>query len=287
MAPVLALLRQVGGLAESVAFERSFKLSQGRLDRDRLLLGIDRPADAAGLDEAICRVCDALGMPQAHLRDFRHQLARANHVYFGAERAGASLTLKGYLEFRDAIAQALQAAPAGSAAFQLFTGYKWGAVGSPLQAVTQYHWQPGLSSAGILERLRQLAGATPDARLWGLIVQCAERALERLPPQALQFVEVRETGHPRASIDLNVYRLGCCIDELRPMLDEMVRHFGLQTEDTARFLTRIGRERVGHVAGGVDRQGRGFLTVYHGGTRVAGRLLQSATLAAPDRAGGP
>lgn len=279
---VLALLQQVGGLADAVSFERSFRLSQGRLDRDRLLLGIDRPVGIAGLDDAICRVCSAIGMPPDHQRDFRHQLARANHVYFGVERAGAVLTLKGYLEFRDAIAAAPQADAAGAQAVALYTGYKWAAVGDAAQAVSQYLWQPDLSSAGILQRLEQLAAPTPDALPWRWITRCAQQALQRLAPQTLQFVEVREAGQPRCSVDLNVYRLASCIDDERSWLDEAVRHFGLQTADTTGFLARIGRQRVGHVAGGIDRHGHGFLTVYHGGTHVAGRQLQTATLAGLD-----
>lgn len=278
---ILSMIRQVGQLASRVEFERSFKLTSGRLSSDRLLLGIDRSSRTAGAHEAIASLCHTIGMPSENLPTFLEALPEANHVYFGAERDGQSLTFKAYLEFRDKVASQPADAAGRPQAGELYVGYKWDAADPARRAVSHYQWFPGLSPGEIQHRVQGLVGGDPQAGLQAVISAFFARALTAITPQAIQFLEVREVGNPRKSFDINVYKMESrLVDWLAPL--RMAReHFALPAEAFDALLERIGTERLGHIAGGVDRHGRDFLTLYHGGTAMDGNRLAQATLASP------
>lgn len=276
---ILSMIRQVGQLASRVEFERSFKLTSGRLSSDRMLLGIDRPSRTTGVDEAIVSLCHTIGMPSEYLPAFQDALPDANHVYFGAERDGQSLTFKAYLEFRDKVTSQPAGAAGQPQAGEMYVGYKWDAADPARRAVSHYHWFPDLSPGEIRHRVEGLVGGDPQAGLGALTAALVARALEAVTPQAIQFLEVREVGNPRKSFDINVYKMESrLVDWLIP-LRMASEHFAPPAEAFDALLGRIGKERVGHLAAGVDRQGRDFLTVYHGGTALDGNRLAQATLA--------
>lgn len=276
---VVSMMRQVGRLAVRVEFERSFKLTRGRLSSDRLLLGVRRSPGTNAADEAIAALCHTIGMPSDLLRAFRAALGDANHVYFGAERDGSSLTFKAYLEFRDTIAQRALEGQARSPAAELYTGYKWDPANPSRHAVSHYHWLADLSPDQILQRVQDLGGGDARAGLGAVTTSIVARALETLTPQAIQFLEVREEGNPRRSFDINVYKVGARLVDWLPAWRLARDHFAVPAEPFDALFGRIGTERVGHLAAGVDRHGRDFLTLYYGGTAIDGQRLAQATLA--------
>lgn len=281
---VLTLIRLVGALAPRVDFERSFKLSQGRLAADRLLLGVAREArtGAAG-DEDFTAVCRAIGMPSELLQDFRLAARAANHVYFGAERDAQSVTFKAYLEFRNRIMRR-EPDPGGAAKpHELFVGYKWDPADPARRAVSHYRWWPGLAPAEILRRVQAILDSGAPAGLRDLTVAMTSRAMAGGAPEALQYVEVREDGNARRSFDINVYKTGQRLLDLRAELKRAQVHFELDEVEFDSLLQRIGSERLGHLAAGIDRQGRGFVTAYYGGVTLDGRRLTQATLAGSSR----
>ena len=276
---VAALLRHVGGLAARVAFERSFKMVHGRLLEDRFLLGIDRPGEIGPGDKALVSVCEKIGMPRNLLVSFMGTLADANHVYFGAENDGASLTFKAYLEFRDKIEADLAGAPATGLSYPLFTGFKWDARFPSRQAVTGYVWHPSLSTAGILQRLRIIIDPLAHDVLYGVVKEMTERVSATIPSDAIQYLEVTEEGNPRTSFDINMYKAGHQVQEMRALLLKARQHYAIAPAQFDLLYERIKTERFGHLAGGVDRQGRDFMTVYYGVTRTDGSSLRSAAVA--------
>ena len=276
---VVALLRHVGGLAEKVAFERSFKMIRGRLLEDRFLLGIDRPGEKGSGDNALFSVCEKIGMPRNLLTSFMGTLADANHVYFGAENDGTSLTFKAYLEYRDKIEAEIAGVPATGRSHSLFTGFKWDARFPSQQAVTGYVWHPSLPTSGILQRLRIIIDPLAHNILYGVAKEMTESVSATIPSDAIQYLEVTEAGNPRTSFDSNMYKAGHQIQEMRALLFKAQQHYVIPPAQFDSLYERIKTERFGHLAGGVDRQGRDFMTVYYGVTQTDGSWLRSAAVA--------
>ena len=276
---VVSMMRQVGRLAARVEFERSFKLTSGRLSSDRFLLGVRRTLGTNAADDAIVALCHTIGMPSDLLLAFEAALCDANHVYFGAERDGPSLTFKAYLEFRDTIAKQEADGPGRSQAGELYTGYKWDPSNPSRHAVTHYDWLAQLSPDEIRQRVQGVVGGDVQAGLGAVTASIVARALETLTPQSIQFLEVHEEGNPRRSFDINVYKVGARLVDWLPALHLAREHFAVPAEAFDVLFRRIGSERVGHLAAGVDRHERDFLTIYYGGTAIGGDRLAQATLA--------
>lgn len=274
---VVSMIRQVGRLASRVEFERSFKLTHGRVSADRFLFGVRRSPGTNSTDHAITSLCQTIGMPSDFLPAFRAGLHDANHVYFGAERDEQSVVFKAYLEYRDKIADQGSSGLSQSAASELYIGYKWDPANPSRHAVSHYDWRAELSPDQIRQRVRSLLGGDAQAGLCAVTASIVERALETVTPQAIQFLEVHEAGNPRHSFDINVYKVKARLADWLPALQLAREHFAVPTEPFDALIRRIGAERVGHLAAGVDRHGRDFLTLYYGGTAIDGRRLAQAT----------
>jgi hypothetical protein len=275
---VVALLRHVGGLDARIAFERSFKMVHGQLFEDRFLLGIDRLGRAGPLDEEIVSTCKKIGMPHDLLASFKRTLAEANNVYFGAENDENSLIFKAYLEFRDKIEEEIARAPVAGQSYSLFTGFKWDARYPARQAVTRYLWHPSLPITEILQRLRVIIDPLAHDVLYGVARAMTERVSATIAHDEIQYLEVTEEGNPRTSFDINMYKAGHQVQEMHALLVKAMQHYATPPAQFDSLYERIKTERFGHLAGGVDRQGRDFMTVYYGVKQTEGRRLQSAAV---------
>jgi tryptophan halogenase len=273
----------MGGLDTKVDFEPSFKAVRDRLLANRLLLGFDRLQTDASRDEEIASVCERIGMPSSLLAAFRQGLPDANHVYFGAEKNDRTLVLKAYLEFRDRIEKEIRGAPVAGRSFSLFTGFKWDAFAPARQVVSRYVWHRSLPVPEILERLQATIDPSRHGALLELVQGIVRQASERIAPGEIQYLEVTEEGNPRRSFDLNVYKSGLRLQDLNPELLRALAYYGIPFSRFAPLYQRIKRERLGHLAGGVDREGNDFMTVYYGVHEVHSSQLGSAMVVQEDR----
>lgn len=280
---ILALFRLLGELDTRVDFEQSFKLVPGHLFGNRFLLGINRRETEGRLDRRIALVCERIGMPQDLLDAFSRTLSEANHVYFGVEKDDRTLMLKAYLECRDRIEKDIGGAPATGRSFPLFTGFKWDSAAPERHAVSHYAWYPALPVAEMVERLRMTAGTRVE--LFDIARGIVERASEKASPEELQYLEVTEAGNPRQSFDLNIYKSGLRLEQLLSSLLKALQHFAIPASRFEPLYQNIKAEPFGHLAGGVDRGGRDFMTVYYGARQIHGSQLASAKILAADRTG--
>jgi hypothetical protein len=274
---VLTVFRHLGSLDAKIVFEQSFKAVHGRLFEDRFLLGFSRHETGAP-DERIASICENIGMPQNLRASFERSLADANHVYFGAEKNEQTLLFKAYLEFRDSIEKQIAGARTTGRSFTLFTGFKWDAFTPSRQAVTRYAWFPSLPVPEILERLRMTIEPRRHRALLEVVQGLIRRAAERIGDSEIQYLEVTEEGNPRKSFDINIYKSGLRLDELWPYLLKALRHYAIPAAGIESLYQTIKPERFGHLAGGVDRENKDFMTVYYGVKHVHSSQLGSATM---------
>jgi hypothetical protein len=132
---------------------------------------------------------------------------------------------------------------------------------------------------GILERLGMTFGKSSRGGLLGVIENIANRTAERTSPRDIQYLEVTEEGNPRKSFDVNIYKSGLLLQDLHEDLLRALRLCAIPRSRFEPFYQRIKTERVGHLAGGVDRDNRDFLTVYFGVRNIHSSQLATATIA--------
>jgi hypothetical protein len=222
-------------------------------------------------------------MPQNLLASFKRTLPDANHVYFGVEKEGPRLMLKAYAECRDKIEHGIGEAPVAGRSFPLFTGFKWDASSPDRQAVTRYAWFPSLTVPEMLERLRTTIEPAEHGGLLEMAQGIAVRASETIAQSDFQYLEVSEEGNPRRSFDVNIYKSGLRLADLFPPLLRALRHYAVPPDAYEPLYQRIKNERFGHLAGGVDRESKDFITVYYGVKQIHSSQLGSATIVAADR----
>ena len=230
------------------------------------------------LDPGIASICENIGMPQILLAAFLETLPGANHVYFGAEKNEKTLLFKAYVEFRDKIEKEIRDNPVTGRSYPLFTGFKWDTSSPSKQAVTHYDWYPFLPVPAMLERMRTIVDPDRHQALLEVVREIVERASDKIPSGDIQYLEVTEEGNPRSSFDINLYKAGHALEDVHPSLLKAARHYAIPPDRFDALYERIKSERLGHVAGGVDREDRDFMTVYYGVKHIESSRLRSATV---------
>lgn len=275
VAPILQLFREIGALDTRISLERSLKLIPQHLCADRLLFAVDR-RDA--VDQKIVRVCENIKMPGNLLASLQFALAEANHVYFGVEQTHGELILKAYLERRDKIETELRRAGNGAGPFQLFTGWKWNMARPAQQAVTHYWWYPHIDVDAMLQRICDTLGKGLGHGSIELVENLVRQTAAKASNRALQYLEVVEDDNPRTSFDLNLYKCGYRLTDLSALIATAMAHYDIPRHRYQRLYQSISAERVGHIAAGIDRHNRDFMTLYYGATYIQGRQLRNATI---------
>jgi tryptophan halogenase len=236
-------------------FERSFKMARGALLAERALVGVPRRGAAP---ESLVGICRALAMPAPYLAAFSEGLAAADIVHFGYEDSPSGWLYKVYLEY----AARLQGAGKGGGPVLLHRAYKWDARDPERRAVASYECFPGIETAEILARLRQLYAGQPEAPSLAAASGIATLVAAR-GGKAPMYLEVVEQGNPRASFDLNLHPAELRLSQVESFLRDLQRRYAIAEDVFAPLWQRVRGEKLGHVAGGRGRDGGDFFTVYH------------------------
>ncbi|MEW6664098.1 MAG: DUF3467 domain-containing protein [Thermodesulfobacteriota bacterium] len=269
------LFRLTKDLGVSLGFERSFKVFERTLLANRFLLGASKKALGDNSRERILAICAEMGMPADLLESLDGHLPDSNFVHFGFEKSETARVYKVYLEFYDKIEGEMKAGPRGAGPFLMHLGFKWDISDSSKRVLTRYTWYPSLSLQGMARRLSRLL----DPRRHGACLEIAKGILSlasrKVPHEDILYLEVTEEGYPRRSFDINMYRANLRMDELYPFLDRMCRIYSISQGQFQALYERAKEKAFGHLSGGIDREGRDFLTVYYGVERIRGNSTES------------
>jgi len=91
-----------------------------------------------------------------------------------------------------------------------------------------------------------------------------ELAAARVPAPQLQYLEVQEPGNGRRSFDLNLYNARMEVKDIQAQLYGMRDHFGVRPGQFQALYDQIKGKVLGHLAGGVHRDGKDFFNLYYG-----------------------
>lgn len=256
--PLLARVRELG---VGFGFERSFKLSAGSAQGERLILGVRSRQAGPAAPAAICR---AIGMPEARIAELEAALPEANTIGFGFEGDERGGVYKVYLEYWERLWQRLQRDPKDVSPALLFLGFKWPARDAARCTVARYTCHPLLALGGIRQRLEALYDGrteSPSLEATRAILDLAGRRLAH--GDSFVYVEAEEEGNPRRSFDLNLYKARLPVDDLRPALAALGERYAIPAAVLAQTLAPAAGRPFGHLSGGLGREGRDFLTVYY------------------------
>ena len=251
-----SLVDAVADLGVPFTSEKSFRICHGTLDTDRFLLTLNKRYIRNRPNQTVMGVCRALQMPEDLLAGLGKQLAIARFVHFGYERRGDAELYKVYLEF--SMPQRVNSDPR-----LLYVAFKWDCQHSERQVETKYHWFPRLSGEQIQRRITRLYDR-PDGHALEQVGSIIRLAEERNPETPFRYLEVTEAGNQRRSFDLNLYDAELRMKDLTNPLAGIARHHQIPEGEFKQLFDTIQREPIGHLAGGMHREGVDFFNVYYG-----------------------
>lgn len=237
-------------------YEKSFKLSAQGLFENRFLGGL-----AAGQLPLVrlIEVCNELNMPKELLARLKQEFSGADSVHFGFEQGHDSAIFKLYLEYWTRLNPARQRR---AESVLLHRAFKWDALDPRRRTVASYTCFPCLSREQTLDRIAGIyraAVAHPSCELARQLIRlAATRSNEQL-----MYLEVSEEGNPRASFDLNLHAAELRLAEIETPLMEIARGYSIPPEQFAALWGRIKGKALGHLSGGLSRDGQDFMTIYY------------------------
>ena len=272
-----SLFELVKGLEVSIGHEQSFKMLDKTILANRFLLGISKREIAIKANDRIAAICEQMNMPSSLMEIFRQCLFDVQYVHFGFEEDRDTCLFKVYVEFWDSISEELKRTKHYTKPYTLHLGFKWDPFNNERKALTRYIWYPRLTGEEIIGRIAAIADPGRHRHLFESAGELMKVALQRMPYQDIIYLEATEQGNPRKSFDINVYRGGLQVGELYKSLTQLAQHYGIPPAEFHRFYDRMKTDSFGHLAGGTNRDGKDFCTVYHGVNPLGGRLPGRAT----------
>jgi hypothetical protein len=252
------LMQHVTRLDLPYGHEESFKMAGPRLLLDRVLIGFNTDVLAAS---DFYEIAFDLGMPLPCKALLETHFAQANAVLFGIEGRGDNSVCKVYLEFWDQVRRQMrQTGPSSPRLLHL--GLKWDTGHPDQHQVARYLCHPMLSAREVLRGIANVYPAIdlPSAREDALSI--VRQGLKRNPSASMLFMEVCEAGNPRRSFDINLYKTGLRVGDVESELKSAAAHLGVPVAELLPALRHLGNLPLGHLAGGIDRHGNEFLSLY-------------------------
>ncbi len=253
--------RIIEEMGVACGYERSFKMLAGRVLANRYLLGIDTDNLTS---EEILAVCRRLDMPTAYRESFAAHLAEANLVFLGFEdNEEAGCMYRMYLEFWEKIQRDQQAKPEDTEPALLHLGFKWHTDDNTQRAISRYMCYPLLSLEDILHRLSNVYADHSESASYEVARDIVALAGSKSVGQSPIYVEVFEDNSQRRSFDINLYGAGLRIRDLLGHLSTIRLHYCIPDDQFRRLYTLVGDKLLGHLSGGINREGSDFLTFYY------------------------
>lgn len=248
------LVRTAVGLGAPMLHERSLRIAAAGLGGERFLVSLPKAAIASNAADRLTAAWRDLGMPSDCLAAALQNLPAARHVHFGHEPGPGPARHKTYLEFAPDVV-------AGPGLLHL--AFKWDPAGAAPPAVTRYLLHRPADRAGILALLASLHDGGAAHPGFAPLAALIDRALIRMPAADVQVLEVVEVGG-RRSYDVNVSDANLTVGDVRDELEALGRAVGADAAAVSDAVAARSADRLGHVAGGVHRDHREFVTIYHG-----------------------
>ena len=252
--------RLVEELGLKCGYEKSFKLVERHLLRNRYLLGIEK----SDLDHRkLISICEQMEMPEKFLHDLLSNITDANLVLLGFEGGIEDCIYKVYLEYWDKIRMQTSGKQRSIDPVTMFQGFKWNAFDNSRAMLTDYIYYPLLKVDEIIERIGKLGSSSGDTAIFDIAIEIISRAAKLADNQPLVYLEASEGDNPRNSFDINLYPAGMTLKSIYSSVAQLFRHYTITDEEFDLLYSQVASRPLGHLSGGTDRTGKDFFTVYY------------------------
>jgi hypothetical protein len=235
-------------------YERSFAVRLGELCPNRFVLSVNVAEIPGRVEAKVLGVCGRMKMPSAQIELVKRHLTGTQVLHLGFEEAFNGRLYKIYLE---------QDTPSASVAKKPILQHiamKWDALNPSRRMFTRYTWYPALSVAMIRDRISKIC--TSEARM--IAEALIDFVVGPVVKWDLRYLEATETGNPRQSFDLNLYDAGLTLGDIRPFLMRMLEYYRVEPAKWQPLFEADCDETLGHLSGGIHRDGEEFFNVYYG-----------------------
>ena len=262
----------INDLNTNYIFERSFKMSEKTLLGNRFLFGILKKGIKQSPDDKLLEICQRINIPENYLETFRQHLPDVDYILFGFEENKNTCIYKAYLEFSAKLAEMAKINPdligsklSNSEPILMFLGFKWDALDNTRRVISEYTNHPSLSFEKILKRISNIFETDQHQKPFGLATDFLDIVSTRTTHVEVNYFEVTEENSKRKSFDINIYQADIQLEELYPLLLKMCRHYSIPPGEFQALYDPFKSKIVGHLSGGIGRDGKDFLTIYFGG----------------------
>jgi tryptophan halogenase len=258
------LMRGVSALDIPYQYERSLRIARETLLANRFLLTMNRADLGEQALEQCLNIGRSLSMPVSLQQQVAERFDEAVCVHFGFESGTDGIVCKLYLE-RSISDKERTTAVARDESVLLHLAYKW-AVDSDMSVLTRYFWYPQSPLETIRDRISAILSPEEDKGAAVFALRALDVAVTRVDANQLQYLEVVEEENERHSFDLNLYEADLQVKDLQPELNNLRDYFDLRRGHFQAIYDQISQHSLGHIAGGVHRNGQEFFNIYHGVT---------------------
>ncbi len=257
-------LRFLDGLNVELAFEQSFKVKENVLLTKRFLFGFEKDRIGPNPNEGVLQLCEEIGMPPNLMAPFMAKLPEAGIVGFGFGENETTCIAKAYLEFDIRYYRAMNEKPDRPDPYLSHVGFKWDLSDPAKAVVTEYTCYPTYTVEDMLETLSGGVYRDGGESPYGMVKDILDQAESKAGEEKFLFLGVGEENTSRNSFDINIYGAGLKMKEISGELRDLFRFYAVAEEEFKPLLESIQDQTVGHIAGGVGRDGKSFVTIYYG-----------------------
>lgn len=258
------LLELIKGLKIDYVFEHSFKVTQKTLLPNRLLFGIYTNRIKEDQHEKLLDICQRINMPDDFFEIFETKWHESNAIGWAFEKIEDAIVYKIYLEFWDKWKRDVKDTPKECDPFVVLLGFKWVASDRAKRSLASYTLHPLLTYEGMLERLSTAYENDRHRALFEIVKGLLRFASSKVAHDEIRYLEVAEENTPRKSFDINVYNAKLLLKQIYPLLQKIYQHYSIPAADFHALYNQFRTKTMGHLSGGIGRDGKDFLTVYYG-----------------------
>jgi hypothetical protein len=272
------LLGLIKELEINFGIERSFKVQQNRLSKDRCLFSLSNLPSKLERDNRDLNLCKQIQLPKEWLPLAKKAMEHSDTVHFGFETDSVGYLYKVYFEYRAAYLEQLPSAIVDRKSILGCLAIKWEPDSQSRKALTRYTVNPHYTLDNYRNRIRDIFRNSSD-ELVGISIDVLEK-VSALASKDLLFLEVDEEGNSRKSFDINAYDSGLDIGSMYTSLLPMVKHFEISKLEFTKLFHKIKNMSFGHLSGGIDRKGNKFfygLLWYGSVQRLSWNVLKPRT----------
>ncbi len=194
------------------------------------------------------------------LVSFQKILPDLSFIHFGYEERENTCSYKIYGEY----GSNRKAIPLMKAPFLIGLGFKWDVFQPERQVTTKYLCVPGLTQASMQARMEDIFKTQVNVMLMEACSDILRQSLEKITMNDVIYLEVSDGDGPRRSFDINVYDAGIRMKHIGKPVRMIFQHFSIPESVYDNIYNPRNEYLLGHISGGVDRDGKAFITIYGG-----------------------